>query len=126
MPETAAATIVAKIDTTTVEGWNLRALLLRLADGDAWRAPDVWRTAATFDLFVCGILTPLGREVAARLRPEPWVCVDDPARPFRARVASFDHEILCTASALAERIAALLTQDDLRAAKTYTAEPVAP
>jgi hypothetical protein len=130
MPETDAASIVAKIDTTTVEGWNLRALLLRLLDGDAWNedilildAMDAItrRGFAAYPLagneFGEGGLTPLGREVAERLRPVPWTAK---AGAHGWWVSNFHR---CIARGLeqadAERIAALLTQDDLRAAKTY-------
>jgi hypothetical protein len=130
-----AAAIASGIDTSTVAGHNLRALLLRAADGD--ESDDVAgpEDAAMDDAAGRGLiypdcaiaLTPLGREVAERLRPEPWEAEQEDARttrlfdPAEKWVASFDHRDGGTG--LADRIAALLTADDLRAAKAYRVEP---
>lgn len=68
--------IAASIDTSTVAGHNLRALLLRLLDGDIWQgegSESTWsRLHASFASLVehdgdATDLTPLGREVAELL-----------------------------------------------------------
>jgi hypothetical protein len=73
------------IDTSTVAGHNLRALLLRLLDGDPWRgeargtaraATDRAAALGLLDIVHTCALTPLGREVAERLRPVPWRVID--------------------------------------------------
>jgi hypothetical protein len=134
-----AAAIASGIDTSTVAGHNLRALLLRLADGDRIRDRDNVDVAACVMAEPLGLvetrlavrLTPLGREVAERLRPVPWSVAKhqadvelvrpdgtvrsfgDPGPSINAWTRLYDE---------AERIAALLTADDLRAAKTYRVE----
>jgi hypothetical protein len=123
---TDAATVAASIDLATVEGHNLRALLLRLADGESW-VDD----GTTLDL-TAGIqadrlglarhngsasLTPLGREVAERLRPVPWTSPGSNygwlVGPDGETVGQLDR------ADIAERIAAALTREDLEAAKRY-------
>jgi hypothetical protein len=127
----AAADIASGIDPSTVAGHNLRALLLRLLDEDDWRAP--YRDACVrASVLACdrGLmyddrdeLTPLGREVAEQMRPVPWT----------TRPGGYGGEMLVDpdgatravhpGASLAMRIAALLTADDLRAAKSYRVEP---
>jgi hypothetical protein len=134
MPETDAATTVAKIDTTTVEGWNLRALLLRRADGgythdydsDPPEADEACDAAIALadslrivDVDVC--LTPIGHEVAERLRPEPWRVTGNGV-DWVAYCERDNVRLTNAGRAVAGRIAALLTQDDLRTAKTYRTE----
>lgn len=127
---------IANIELATVAGHNLRALLLRLADGERIRDRTNADVAACVDAEPRGLiettfspaLTPLGREVAERLRPEPWR-----TKAHRFLADSKDSYIveqpggrslgLCWKEPDAERIAALLTADDLRAAKTYRTEP---
>jgi hypothetical protein len=129
-----AAAIVAGIDLATVAGHNLRALLLRVADSDDWqggcfKAPTLARLAAREAGLVeptSPSLTPLGRAVAERLRPEPWCVragddrgrnVFDVERGNREPWAQLENEGMAT------RIAALLTADDLAQAKAYRSEP---
>lgn len=137
---TDAKTIAAKINTGTADGHNLRALLLRLADGDDWRESDNSRPLGSCsDIRACAAagsndwllpaaciggfaLTPLGREAAEFLRPEPWAVAMlvygwGPCQGG-SRMAAF----VTDDKAFVERIAALLTADDLRAAKTYKTE----
>ncbi len=149
LAELTAATIASQIDTTTVAGHNLRALLLRMLDGDDdsgfWNgrgrvfsphacprlaiAPGVlveFKPGAKLGGVLA--LTPLGREAAERLRPEPWRAepFDDFGRvvwrvanvPYRTA----DAQTFCEDHVHAERLAALLTADDLRAAKAYRTE----
>jgi hypothetical protein len=132
-----AATIAASIDLASVAGHNLRALFLRLADEDPWigdvrnqsAACDAWGLAERLGLTLhdSPSLTPLGREVAERLRPVPWRVCDASGPRQKRRVLSIWQGSRSVAScwddADAGRIAALLTQDDLRAAKTYRTEP---
>jgi hypothetical protein len=105
--------IAASIDTDTTEGHNLRALLLRLRDGDDWQG-DARRPVrhvigdgldrGLLDIARVTSLTPLGREVAELLRQ---------------RIGMHAHGVRCLAGSLcyamteAERIAALLTRDDI-------------
>jgi hypothetical protein len=135
-----AAAIASGIDTSTVAGHNLRALLLRLLDGDRWRDPSLPLVPVSIAAETLGLLdrehaftlTPLGREAAERLRPQPWRVAKhqadvelvrpdgtvrsfgDPGPSINAWTRLYDE---------AERIAALLTADDLRAAKAYRVEP---
>jgi hypothetical protein len=128
-----AQPLASDIDTSTVAGHNLRALLLRLLDGDSldgagWPG---WLEADRLGLLSGGRMTPLGREVAERLRPLPWRVIgevlDDGSTYFDvltdARGWRDERNIGCTDEADATRIAALLTADDLRAAKSYRVEP---
>jgi hypothetical protein len=143
-----AAAIAAEIDLATVTGWNLRALLLKLLDGDDWRGYD-WEDvaphhtrprpsaaarheAADLRLLEPGSvdLTPLGREVLERLRPVPWRCRSYKAASWGGvlvtdyEVAQGDRVIPMTATqADAERIASLLTKADAEEAKRYKPEP---
>jgi hypothetical protein len=138
-----AATIAASIDLTTVEGWNLRALLLRFADGDYALARSLWQTEALaavearrLGLAVIAVasaswltLTPLGREVAERLRPRPWFVASTGVERSTYDVESPDrswceigHTIRCDDEADANRIAAALSREDLEAAKRYRTE----
>lgn len=137
-----ASTIAANIDTRTVAGHNLRALLLRLFDGDRFRSTDEPRiaviplidAAASLGLVEAASvsLTPLGREVAERLRPRPWRAdqVGRSVAVIRPNGSALELAEGPTGMSdadrifgEAERIAALLTADDLRAAKTYKSEP---
>jgi hypothetical protein len=129
-----AAEIAANIDLATAAGWNLRALLLRLAGGEHWNENTPLRDAmdritriglAGYPLagneFGEGGLTPLGREVAERMRPVPWrvLCVGSDGW---AVTRPGEHWANCTVHSVAERIAALLTRDDIEAAKCYRTE----
>jgi hypothetical protein len=146
-----AATIATSIDLASVAGHNLRALLLRLLDGDSYSSTDAHgaatRAVADAGRLALGeyrlpfTLTPLGREVAERLRPVLWRVFELPKPETDSMLAhmlagvrghwaistapgSGDFPIsACIVEADASRIAALLTQDDLRAAKTYRTEP---
>lgn len=125
-----ARIIAAQIDTSTVAGHNLRALLLRLADGDDWRGCVTAADSAEYRHLICNFfsrepveLTPLGRDVAELLRPEAYrVCDTTGPRMKRERCSVWlGAKVLarnCT-RADAARIAALLTDDDLVDAKTY-------
>ncbi len=143
-----AADIASGVDTSTVAGHNLRALLLRVMDGADWRdapwgsaawaaargrqdLPDKAARRLAVDLGLAvptsPDLTPLGREVAERLRPAPWRVK---AHRFHGdakeswlvdQAGDFTHA-LCYDERSASRIAALLTADDLRAAKAYKVE----
>jgi hypothetical protein len=123
---------------------NLRALLLRLADGEGWRTVGGVREKSAEsalnnakrrglgrwpDMMVGGPfeLTPLGSEVAELLRPRRWrVEVEG------KRWAVFGGESTLQPYAFARgsqggldacnRIADLLTADDLARAKTYKTE----
>jgi hypothetical protein len=118
-----AAAIASGIDTSTVAGHNLRALLLRLLDGDD---DGPWQIKDFANLRGLGIsegpglgtfaLTPLGREVAERLRPVPWLVAQDVWLVEPSGVNG------CHIGNIAPRVAALLTADDLRAAKAYRVE----
>jgi hypothetical protein len=134
-----AATLAAGIDTTAVAGHNLRALLLRLADGDRWRDDEAetrpvtlpWNRAAELGLSYMGVLTTLGSDVVDRLRPVPWTVgetdIADPSQsvapnlvPCLVTPAGDESGVFADdAPSLVQRIAALLTADDLRAAKAY-------
>lgn len=139
-----ASDIAASIDTTTVAGHHLRALLLRLADGEFHSLPNerMAATSAIGQAATMGLgqwppprdgleisiqppfaLTPLGREVAERLRPETWLVDTCPTTGHRliGRSEGFIASVFVPDEA--ERIAALLTADDLRAAKAYKVEP---
>jgi hypothetical protein len=80
-----AQPLASDIDTSTVAGHNLRALLLRLLDGDRWRDPSLPLVPVSIAAERLGLLdidhafalTPLGREVAERLRPVPWLVAQD-------------------------------------------------
>jgi hypothetical protein len=134
MPETDSASIVAKIDLASVAGWNLRALLLRLLDGEDWQErATIWDARAALDSVRAGLgvwrdagtdvgLTPLGREVAERLRPFPWGAGGQHGDWLIEPGGGATGIGQITGGALVARIAALLTQDDLRAAKTYRTE----
>jgi hypothetical protein len=114
---------------------------VRLLDGEDWRVVSAGADANAFISartrgFVppaySADLTPLGREVAELLRPNPWR-----VEPWGKDWAVFKgglvpHPTLVAAGHFSgsmggrgacDRIAALLTQDDLRAAKTYRTEP---
>jgi hypothetical protein len=141
-----AATIAASIDLASVAGHNLRALLLRLADGEEWNA-DVLLVEVIGELERLSLggrpftgahargLTPLGREVAELLRPVPWgVGETDVADPSQSVAPNYVPCLLTPtgdesgvfaedAPTVVHRIAALLTRDDLDAAKTYRTEP---
>jgi hypothetical protein len=149
MPETDSASIVAaSIDLASVAGHNLLALLLRLAANQrsddissydpafktalalglgAWPAPRDDLEIKTQPPF---ILTPLGREVAELLRPKPWtagrigsfVSLDRPDGTAISLAGENGPHKADTLYAEADRIAVLLTQDDLRVAKTYRTE----
>ena len=129
---TDAATIAASINVSTVEGHNLRALLLRLLAGDddcedtpsGWAlADDAERDAVGLGLAVepvgAGVLTPLGREVAAALRPEPWrvIVLEDEWGVALGR--SGFAAVRCKYERDAQRIAELFTADATARAKTY-------
>lgn len=127
-----AADIAAQIDTTTVAGHNLRAMLLRRLDGDAWRPDDGERDAyragrdladalGLVDLDL--LLTRLGREVAERLRPEPWHGEEMDSGVYLVRPNTSALQLRGALIGEVERIAALLTADDLRAAKAYKVGP---
>jgi hypothetical protein len=136
-----AAEIAASIDLATTAGWNLRALLLRLLDGDGWRVPGREHAVGggVLDMLTecvhAGLvdypnlhstpgLTPLGREVAERLRPVPWRVdgfIGDGDEEWAVSCGDLPRA-LCRDGADAERIAALLTRDDLEAAKRYRTE----
>ncbi len=124
-----AATIAASIGLASVAGHNLRALLLRLLDGEDWRVVSAGADANAFISartrgFVppaySADLTPLGREVAERLRPVPWAAMG--CNVWRGGLVRRE-SATCIEPGIAKRIAALFTQDDLRAAKTYRTEP---
>jgi hypothetical protein len=137
-----ADTIAARIDTATAAGWNLRALLLRLLGGDAGYRMGDGSGAAIREATAMGLgfwppardtleaaiqppfaLTTLGREVAERLRPEPWRAValhhaELETGPYR--VSRRSHYIAsCGRKFDAERIADLLTKADAEDAKQY-------
>jgi hypothetical protein len=147
-----AAAIASGIDTSTVAGHNLRALLLRLLDDEPGQgffniranaySPDGLRIdIAVGDLVTLDrgarmggfvVLTPLGREVAERLRPVPWrmfaVGCDVALTRPDGTVRTFgdpgpSRDAYSRLRAEAERIAALLTADDLAQAKAYRSEP---
>jgi hypothetical protein len=120
---TRASEIVEQIDLATAEGWNLRAMLLRGLAGKHIRDRGNADVAACVEAEALGLietsfhvsLTDLGREVAEILRPKPWSVPDQlwlydsdnwPAAKFEG-------------SALARRVAELLTADDMRAATNY-------
>lgn len=131
--DTTAAEIAASIDTSTTEGHNLRALLLRLFDGNIPGAspPAMAAIAAARAAGFWGDLglTTLGREVAELLRPRPWrakpthvqfyldTYMGELFGPDGEREAEF-HD-----AADANRAADLLTRDDLDKAKQYRTEP---
>jgi hypothetical protein len=129
---TDAAAIAAQIDTATTAGHNLRALLLRLLDGESLRQEGfsgvlmVLEQAESLGLadtdHAC-TLTPLGREVAELLRPAPWSAFMDDGGSLwltslddrRARFTGGSPE----RDVLASRIAELLNRDVLEQAKRY-------
>jgi hypothetical protein len=125
-----AEAIVASIDIATTEGLSLRALLLRAADGDESDEVGGPEDAAMDDAAGrwliypnCAIaLTPLGREVAERLRPEPWHVRNTEPGGWHEVVCDglprWD-SILCEQKARAEHIADLLTKADAEEAKRY-------
>jgi hypothetical protein len=120
------ATIAAGIDLATVAGHNLRALLLRLLDGEPWNenTPLIATLEQAFSLGLATPydVTPLGREVAEQLRPEPWRVGTSDAG-LAVVDASGAMRCACEEMAVAIRIAALLTADDLAQAKAYRSEP---
>jgi hypothetical protein len=134
-----AAEIAASIDLTTVTGHNLRALLLRLTLGESLRQ-EVFcgvlivlggaEALGLVDADHTCRLTPLGRDVAEQLRPEPWRVREYKAASWGGVLVS-DYEIaqgdrvipMSARQPDAERIAALLTVDDLREAEQYRTEP---
>jgi hypothetical protein len=139
-----AASIAASIDVSTTAGWNLRALLLRMADGQDWRAVP-WGSAAwarqrgtrqpdneallLADDMGLAIgrdpapehLTPLGREVAERMRPKPWTTKPGGYGGEMLVDPEGFTKVVHPGIALAMRCADLLTRDDLDKAKTYRA-----
>jgi hypothetical protein len=126
LTKTDAETIAASIDLATTAGHNLRALLLRLADGDPWRgdargssraASERGAALGLLDVVHAFALTPLGREVAERLRPVPWTSpgtnygwLVDPSGETAGQLDRAD---------VAEHIAELLTKADAEEAKGY-------
>jgi hypothetical protein len=130
-----AATIAASIDLATHAAWDLRALLLRLLDGSmpAMDLPPQHALRSNLVSVYAAVakLTPLGREVAERLRPVPWR-VGPLGKDWAVYRGGNDWPHVVAFGALSSsrgghetcnRIAALLTADDLRAAKTYRTEP---
>jgi hypothetical protein len=126
------ATIAAGIDLATVAGHNLRALLLRLLDGEPWPGRDcegLWtKLHAGFALLVeydgdTVDLAPLGREVAERLRPRPWGSWGSGIYHPTAATSRETPWAICPEPGSSTRIAALLTVDDLAQAKAYRSEP---
>jgi hypothetical protein len=120
-----AVTIAASIDTTTVEGHNLRALLLRLLDGESLRQEVLERAEALelVDAEHACALTSLGREVAELLRPKPWQVTTDRGFP---RLLHPNGDFAFQAAGeldLCHRIATLLDADDEREVKRYKATP---
>jgi hypothetical protein len=111
---TDAATIAAGIDTDLAA---LTAVSLALIERD--NTPRLHPVTGNPDTKVVAVLTPLGRGVAERLRPELWRVDGEggswvPWSPARTAV-----RMNFIPGDLAERIAALLTADDMRAAKAY-------
>lgn len=111
----------------SAEHRNLRAFLLRRIDGDRHDAPlGLWSSARDHGLIddERGYLTPLGREVADLLRPKPWRVWP---LPWSQESLSDEWGVghaprwmaRCTTQVDAERIALLLTADDLARAKDY-------
>jgi hypothetical protein len=127
-----AATIAASLDIATVAGWNLRALLLRLLDGDTrMSGPDSRTLYAARDLYLIQndsnpiVATPLGREVAERLRPKPWTasgCAGEWICDSNGHPVAQVHDDLGEHPDLGERIADLLTTADAEEAKRYKTE----
>jgi hypothetical protein len=132
-----AATIAASVVVTTTEGRNLRACLLRRLDqefaydydtdpGDAEEACDA-AYAMAYDLGLVSAmeqtdLTPLGREVAELLRPEPWRVLsetDDGWTEWVVAKTEWDAEYATCSEPGARRIADLLTKADADEAKRY-------
>ncbi len=117
-----AATVAASIDIATVDGWNLRALLLRLLDGTRHDAPrGLWAGLSDLGLIddERGFVTPLGREVAEQLRPKPWKVTTDRGFP---RLLHPNGDFAFEAAGeldLCRRIAKLLDADDEREVKRY-------
>lgn len=139
-PEQIAVTLAE-----TPRGRNVRALLLRLADGDSIGG------ASTADLDYADeakllvdhddlwpTLTDLGRAVGEACRPKPWVTAKweqpwhDGGVYERCVVQHVDRELAFTVDnapgdepgeSLGERVARLLTADDLARVKTFEVEP---
>ncbi len=134
-----AKTLAASIDTKTLLGWNIRALLWRLADGDDWRvqgsAAEMAALAKADGLGLVDIdvlLTTLGEDVAAWLRPDPWRVVElDDSGGFGVEdddrdYGGVDDCIRCDSKDRAELIATLLTEHYEGEAKVYKTEPTRP
>lgn len=116
-------------DISTIAGWNLRALLLRSLGGEprwpgAVRFPErreMADYARRLGLLGEMELTPIGREVAERLRPKPWQ-VKDIDGEGDIRAIGPGGEVLADSMALTEIVARLLTEHYEREAKTYKTE----
>ena len=113
----------------TPRGRNVLALLLRLADGDGLRAPVSGVMQAAKDAEENGLghgasLTSIGRSVAEACRPKPWTAVATEVKPDMVCVlVSPDGDDTWHVGPHAERIAALLTADDLARAKRFNEVP---
>lgn len=107
---------------------NLRAMLLRLADGDDL-PHGLWDLQAK--IFAMGRrrglitsldgvaeLTDLGRKVAELLRPKPWIATHAIVHGH-VYYPSGEIAFQVLDRALADRVAELLTADELARAKTY-------
>ncbi len=136
-----AATIAASIDLASVAGHNLRAMLLRrllgenIHDGDddghaVLQALNLESGLGLVDLGV--FLTPLGRDVAEWMRPKPWrvepwgkvwAVFKGGLAPHPTLVASGHFSGSMGGRGACDRVAVLLTQDDIIAAKLYRSEP---
>ena len=128
----------------TPQGRNVRALLLRIADGECKTLMVSWpemnsdeqecyrlalRDGSKRRLLdsILVTLTPLGRDVAEACRPKPWTTRTTAAVPERERCfvrrPTGEHALTVDSPigepVLGERIAALLTADDMRAAKRF-------
>ena len=133
-----AATIAASIDLGSVAGHNLRALLLRLLDGDEQESihahcSEYWAAEDDADALAVGLglsvppvgaqsLTILGRDVAEQLRPVQWR-VEGEGASWALYGDGEASRLNFAPQPLPDRIAALLTADDLARAKAYRTEP---
>lgn len=134
MNRTDAAEIAAGISVGTVDGHNLRTLLLR--DG-APVPKHLWMSEARAAAHAVALglaendeeeasgvsLTPLGREVTERLRPKPWRVEDHVAGWFAVVHGSANGTIICESREDATTIAVLLSANDDWKAKQYRSAP---